>query len=336
LYRWQEKGTWKWALLAGFFGGMAILVKIVAVFFVAGISIGVVLYTLGIGNDSESDHPPQWQLLAFKSGLRNPQVWVMAALMLVPALIYYLSGLGEPNAGSFLHWTILSRWRDVLNPSFYMRWMVRLDDVLGLVLVFASLLGALLTTPRNQALLWGFWVGNLVFSLFFPYHITTHDYYHLPMVALLSVSLMPLVDLVVGKVAQGNRSAQIVLAAVLILFFAYNAWIGRSIIVGQDYREHPEFWQAVGEAIPAEAKVIGLSQDYGMRLMYYGWRKISLWPNNAEPEDLPDIAEGASYFVVTAKNQMSENLERYLQDHYQVLVEGPGYIIFDLTAPLVH
>jgi hypothetical protein len=258
----------------------------------------------------------------------------MAALMITPALVYYLWGFGETDSASFLHWTILTRWQELLTPSFYMRWSVNLEEILGLVLVIAALIGSLVTTPRNQALLWGFWGGYLIFGLFFPYHIITHDYYHLPLVALISLSLMPLVDLIIGIVAKNGKFAQITLVAVLVMFFAYNGWVGRSIIVGQDYGDHPEFWRTVGETIPANAKSIGLSQDYGMRLMYYGWRTFTPWSNNAEPEVLPEFAERYSYFVVTAKNQMSEPLTQYLGTHYPIHAEGIGYIIFDLTAPL--
>jgi len=36
LYRWSEKRTWKWSLLAGFLGGMTALVKVAGAFFVGG------------------------------------------------------------------------------------------------------------------------------------------------------------------------------------------------------------------------------------------------------------------------------------------------------------
>ncbi|HBX70236.1 MAG TPA: hypothetical protein DEH25_12885 [Chloroflexi bacterium] len=334
LYRWQDQRIWKWALLAGFFGGIAILVKIVAIFFVGGVAAGTLIYALGVAASPQAESQPQWRLTHLKSGLRNPQVWAISTLMLLPPLVYYLAGLNAPGGGSFLHWTILYRWRDLLSPSFYMRWLVFVDELLGLTLVLAALLGTLVTSARNRALLWGFWGGYLLFGLFFPYHILTHDYYHLTLVALLALSLIPLAQIVIEAATRQGRGMQVALAAVLLVFFAYHAWIGRSILVGQDFRQHPAFWQEVGEAIPPDAKAIGLSQDYGFRLMYYGWRKIALWPNSARPTDLPEIAANADYFVVTAKNQMSDQLEAYLQENYPVFAQEPGYVIFDLKNPL--
>jgi len=332
LFIWQEKRTLKWALLAGLFGGMTILVKIVGIFFVAGIFLGVVGYTQDFADNSLESENAHWQPSTLISEWRNPQIWVMVGLMIFPALVYYLRGLGTSTSDSFLHWTVITRWRDILTPSFFMRWLVFLDDLVGLVMIVVALVGTLVTTSRNRALLWGLWSGYLLFGLFFPYHTLTHDYYHLPLIAILSFSLIPLADLMINAVAKQSYIVRFAMVAVLLIFVGYYGWVGRSILVGQDFREHPAYWQEIGETIPVEAKAIGLSQDYGFRLMYYGWRKIAPWPNNAHPEDLAEIAAGADYFVVTAKNQMSDQLENYLDAHYAVSAEGPGYTIYDLQA----
>jgi hypothetical protein len=331
LYRWQDDQSWNWAILAGFFGGTAILIKFVALFFIAGVTIGTAGYVLGFQNAGKDDKGSKWQIKNLKSGFRNLQIYGMAALMITPALVYYGVGLSTPNSGSFLHWTVINRWREILVPSFYMRWMVFLDDLLGLALIMASLLGALVTTSRNRALLLGLCLGYFLFGLFFPYHILTHDYYHLPLIAILSLSLMPLLDAIIQKVTQQPRGVQVMLFFVILGFMVYNGWMARSILVGQDYREHPTFWQQVGEIIPVEAKAVGLTQDYGFRLMYYGWRKIDLWPQNAQPQNLPQMAPDADFFVVTAKNQLSDQLENYLNENYPVFAQGPGYLIFSLS-----
>ncbi len=88
LYRWSEslecrtcscvgqqavrlKATWKWAILAGIFLGLATFVKIVIAFFVGAAAIALVLFTLK------------------KDFWKSKQVWVMAALMIV-ACFYLL------------------------------------------------------------------------------------------------------------------------------------------------------------------------------------------------------------------------------------------------------
>src|SRR3989304_5705618 len=61
-YRWAETRLWTWALLAATSGGLAILIKAFAAYFVLGILAGVVLFALGL-----------------RRALRDRQVWAMAA-----------------------------------------------------------------------------------------------------------------------------------------------------------------------------------------------------------------------------------------------------------------
>ena len=324
LYRWSEKQTWKWAVLAGIFGGLAVLVKGVAVFFIAGLALGVEGYALGTGENA------QWRLAKVKSGFRNVQVWVMALLMAIPPVLYYFLGSVENSSGYSASWTILARWRDVLDLSFFMRWLIWVDEIMILAVVLAAFVGSLVTTPRNRALLWGFWGGYLLFGLTFPYHIITHDYYHLPLVGLVALSLIPLTDLLIKKVANQGWFIQGAFTGVVLVFLVYNGWIGRSILVGQDFRAHPAYWQTVADALPADKKVIGLTQDYGARLMYYGWRKISLWPSARGSADFEANPPDAGYFLITAPGQLRDDLKTYLQTHFPVYAQGDGYIVYDL------
>jgi hypothetical protein len=324
LYLWSDKRTWKWAILAGVFGGLAVLVKGVAVFFVGGISVGVVGYVLGTGENAK------WRLTNLKSGFRSAQVWVMAILMAAPVVLYYLIGSGGQSPGYSASWTILARWRDVLDASFFMRWLIWVDEIMVLAVVLAAFVGSLVTSPRNRALLWGFWGGYLFFGLTFPYHIITHDYYHLTLVGLAALSLMPLAELVLEKVAKQGRVVQGTLAGIVLVFLVYNGWIGRSILVGQDFSAHPAYWQMVAEAIPSDEKAVGLTQDYGARLMYYGWRKIGLWPSAQGSADFEAHPPDAGYFVITAPGQLREDLKTYLETHFPVYDQGEGFIIYDL------
>ena len=70
---WQR---WLWTVLAGLLGGLAILIKFSAAFFVVGGAFG-----LALGKYSLRDL------------LRKPQVWVMALLGVLPAAAYLYDGL---------------------------------------------------------------------------------------------------------------------------------------------------------------------------------------------------------------------------------------------------
>ena len=94
--------------------------------------------------------------------------------------------------------------------------------------------------------------------------------------------------------------------------------------------------------IPANTAVIGLTQDYGYDLMYWGWRKVDLWPfdtdlsnvKNAAKDPAAQFAEitaGDSYFLVTAFGQLEHqpSLKKILEG-YKVAAQGDGYVLYDL------
>ncbi|MBM3143757.1 MAG: glycosyltransferase family 39 protein [Chloroflexi bacterium] len=330
LWRWAEKRTWRWALLAGVFGGAAAFVKAMGIFFVGGMAAGVVLYNLGLDAQASLITDSKWQVRNLKFGLRDLQVWVMAGLMVTPALLYAVLGADEQSSPQILHWTVLSRWQDVLSLSFYMRWMIRVSSLMGPGVVLASFIGALLIPPKSRALLWGFWIGYGLYGLTFPYHIATHDYYHLPLLAVVSLSLAVLAGFIAEKVWEQGRLTRVLFIVVALIAAIYNGWIGRSILVGQDFSQHPAYWQEIGDSFPADAKAVGVTQDYGFRLMYYGWRTIKLWPSGAGSENFEEQVGEADYFVVTALNQLDSDLKEYLAAQYPIYAEGIGYIIYHL------
>jgi hypothetical protein len=347
LFRWSTMRSWKWAIMAGLLGGATAYLKASGIFFVGGMAIAMCILPednpergpehghldRDLKQGPDRGHLGRKIIRNTKQAFRNPQRWVMMTLIVLPALLYYLLETGEQPAGYSASWTVLSHWRELLAPSFYMRWMIRVDDILMLPLILAGFIGTLVATPKLRALLWGLWGGYLLFGLTFPYHIVTHDYYHLPLVGIVSLSLVPLADLIIRELGKRGKVPLILFASTFAVFCIYNGWIGRSILLGQDFRDHPAFWQQVGNAIPADTKAIGLTQDYGFRLMYYGWRKITLWPPEGNSEDFEALTAGTSYFVITAKNQLTGELSGYLEDHFPVYAQGSGYLIYDLREP---
>ncbi len=122
-------------------------------------------------------------------------------------------------------------------------------------------------------------------------------------------------------------------------------WQALVPLYGRDDRSEPAYWQEIASYLPADGKIIALTQDYGYRLMYYGWRKVVLWPNRGElrlsvlrgsdkkfQEFFSKRTEGKRYFLVTAFNQFEDQpaLKEMLYENFPILTEGTGYIIFDL------
>jgi len=330
LYRWSEKQDWRWALLAGLLGGVAILTKVVAGYLIAGASIALVLYTLRI-----------------KRFWRHPQVWAMAVLMLLPSFLYYLNRGGRASE-YFTSWTLkLSHL--LLDPAFYVRWLSLVQNLMGLTALLLALVGILLARPRLKALLVGLWIGYGIYGLFFPYQMYTHNYYHLQLIPIIAISLLPIAELIFEKLEQQSKIWQFLFIGIALVGMVYPSWVSIATQNKEDYRHEPAYWQEIASFLPTDGKIIALTQDYGYRLMYYGWRKVSLWPNRgerklaelrgkrAEFEDyFTKKTAGKSYFVITAFGQYKDqpDLQAVLTENYPLIAEGDGYLIYDLAHPL--
>ena len=112
--------SWIAAILAGILGGLAILVKFSAAFFVIGAALGLALSRL------------TWREL-----FRNGQVWAMAIIGVLPGAIYLINGLqgrlGDQFQGRFVPALLV-------NPFNYLQWMTKVDLAVGGFFVMLGLL----------------------------------------------------------------------------------------------------------------------------------------------------------------------------------------------------
>jgi hypothetical protein len=88
--------------------------------------------------------------------------------------------------------------------------------------------------------------------------------------------------------------------------------------------------------------VIGLTQDYGYRLMLWGWRRVSLWPLSTDLADVrnadrdtasrfDEITAGRDYFLVTAFGQLDKQPDlKKILEQYPVAADGDGFVLYDL------
>jgi 4-amino-4-deoxy-L-arabinose transferase-like glycosyltransferase len=345
LYRWSEEQSnskqWRWAVLAGIFGGMAILTKVVAVYLV-----GVTALFLVIADCVRN--PAGW-----KRFWRNPQVWVMAVLMVAPTALFYLLGRQGRAAEYVQSWTI-SLSHLLLDPSLYARWFNLLVELMGLAFLVLGVVGIALAAPRSRALLAGLWIGYILYGLTLPYQMTTHTYYHLQFVPILALSLAPAVEPLIEKFKGqgGQRSSEWVWKAVALLGLAAAiVYLSMTSIIAfrqENFRNDSAYWEEIGSKLPTDGRILGLTQEYGFPLAYYGWRKVTIWPilgerqlaaMRGDPKAFEDYfkkkSESMGYFLITAFNQLNQqpDLKEYLYQNYPVFAEGDGYLIFDLENP---
>jgi 4-amino-4-deoxy-L-arabinose transferase-like glycosyltransferase len=331
-YRWSEKPTWQAAILAGLMTGAALFVKNISIFFLIFPYLFILL---------ERD---------WKGIIRNRQVWLVAILSALPALVYtiygtYIAGFLSQQFG-FRVFPAL--WVDLAN---YSRWFKQVIDTIGLPGLLLALAGIpLFTTGKPIRFILGGWIGYILYGLTFAYHIGTHDYYQLPFLPLAAISLAPIgaaiLDSLAGFARTKKRVALAFILQVAILAAAF--WSGRLVLTAQDYYQEPVFWRSLGDRL-RDTSVIGLTQDYGYRMAYYGWDNIENWPSTGDLA-IRDLAgkdhddtisllekqiEGKNYFLVTWFEEFDRQpeIKKYLTSRFNA-EQGDGYLMYDLLNPV--
>jgi 4-amino-4-deoxy-L-arabinose transferase-like glycosyltransferase len=341
-FRWSESSTWKWTLLTGACSGMAVLTKAVAFYPIAGILILITIHTFW-----ERFRASQKGLFYSLGKLMlSPQIWCMALLTVLPTGIYYMTRGGRVSE-YFSSWTI-ALLHMLLELQTYLRWINLVQELVNPVALVLALVGILLARGRNRTLLAGMWLGYIAYGFFLPYQMTSHSYYHLQLVPFVALSLVPVAQYITKWVMARKKIWQILAAGLALGLFIYSAWQALIPLYSQNYRNEPAYWQKIASYLPADGKIIALTQDYGYHLMYYGWHKVVLWPNRGEiklsilrgsnkefEEFFKKRIEGKSYFLITAFGQYADQpeLQQMLSGNFPILAQGSGYIIFDLMHP---
>lgn len=331
--RWRENPTWKNALLTGALAGMGILWKVVAGFFLVGVLLLLVLAQFG-----------------WRRWWRAAQVWVMAALALAPPVVYYLL-LNAGRAGEYFTYHTLEMLGLLRTTKFYAQWLAMADSLVGLTLVLIGLLGVALASKPFKSILSGLWLGYALYGLAWPFQYTTHEYYHLSLVPIIGLSIIPVADLILSRLREQHWVWRAAVVVILGCAAGYQLWVARSMLVATNFFNEPRSWQLVGEAIPAEHSFVALTNDYGLRLEYYGWRKAGFyWPGSMDLQVsalrgeseadvqayFDEVTRGYDFFLVTALGELEKQpvLKEILASTYPVYHQGAGFLVYDLAHPL--
>jgi hypothetical protein len=324
--------TWGWALLAGLLGGLAIFIKFSAVFFVIGGALGLALAHFSL-----------------RDLLRNVQVWVMVLLGVLPALAYLVYGIfiagffGQQFSGRFIPMLLA-------NPLNYLQWETKASMAAGGMFIMLGLLGFLLVRDRRMRIfLYGLWAAYLSYGLFFDYHTPTHDYYHLPFIPIVAVSLAPLGEWFFARLTEATVQRWARSAAYVILIYGLLSfvWDVRNQMKAVDYRPAAAMWAEIGGQFDEDARIVALTQDYGSRLQYWGWRTAAVWPYVGDVNYV-DVRGGKfsfenqfnryssqrDFFLVTDLDELERQpeLKERLITSYSIYAQGNDYLIFDLKT----
>ena len=331
VYKWSDDLTsYRWAIIAGLFGGFAIYVKFVAAFFVIGGGLGSIL---------RRESPPETA--------RRPQVYVMTVFGILPGAAYVIYGvwiagyLGQQFGGRFIPSLFLS-------PSYYLGWVGMLNIVIGGMALMLGLLGLFFVDEKKRRFFLGLWGGYALFGIYFNYHISSHDYYSLPLIPIVALSLAPSAEWFFAQLATLTPTRLTRFSAFCLLLFGLSAslWNTRAEMKATDHRPEAQMWTTIGKTI-GDKNTAGLTQDYGSRLAYWGWTGITAWPTygdlvyhddlrgaqNEFDQQFKELAIKKELFLVTDFNELKRQpLLKEKLSGYSIFAEGDGYIIFDLTS----
>jgi 4-amino-4-deoxy-L-arabinose transferase-like glycosyltransferase len=326
LVRWDaakqnEENTWGWAITTGLFGGAAIFIKMTIVFLVFGALAGAFL-----------------KLRALKKTFSDLQLWVATTLTLIPTAAYLVYGI---FIDGFLSQQVNGRFFPdmLLQPSFYLRWGLKLEFVVGYGILSLTILGIFLFPDKNRRIILGLLAGYLAFGLYFNYHFSTHDYYQIPFILIASLAIAPLADAIKSALQTHYLQKlipQIVLTIGLATAILGSAWHTRSDLLATDYRPLAEVYADIGDTLRNEGKIIALSEDYGNRLDYWGWFYAAnfpsmgdLWYHEKRGSDknidnlIKKYINDYDYFLVTDFDEwaLQDDLRAYLTENYSLLLK---------------
>ena len=331
----EPAASGRWMISAGLFAGLAILVKVYAVF----------LLVPGVGLFLLSAH-------GLRRLLRSRVFWATLALAIViPAIYYIILAPGGGGAGYLQTWS-LPYLHMLKDPLFYLSWLHKLTGAFNPVFLYAGLLGALLLPKPGCWMAVGLWIGYLVEGCTVPSLIRSHSYYNMPLVFVIAIGVAALGGVLWQFAQRKGWGWRLAVLAVLVAGLADTAFIARKPLVAVDYRSEPAFWLELGRSLPVDGELIALTEDYNTRLQYYGWRfaksylyadDFAMMAHSGNSIDLNaenlamfrEKVEGMRYFLITKMDELERQpyLQSILEEYYPAVIRTDRVLLYDLSKP---
>lgn len=248
---------------------------------------------------------------------------VLVLGLLGPLIDYGYSAI----AGSLIRDQMRMRFEPrLLGTAFFWEGLAKMvSEVATIPLLVLSLIASVLASDRTaRRILAALLVGYAAFAVVFTYHIPTHDYYHLPYLAVVALGTAVLVS----RVANHLPSALVGgLCLCIAIGGSVSAWPRLAVDNAATFLRA---YQEIGDLTEHDVKAVFLDTDYGFALMYHGELSGDSWPNrddlaaeafdgrpviDAETRFERDYADWQPrYFIVTdlASFNASPDLQRLL------------------------
>lgn len=236
-----------------------------------------------------------------------------------------------------------------LTADFYRNWWRIVREVVG---ISGLLLGAagIFCFPKSQrSMIACLFSGYLLLGLVFNYHISSHNYYSIPLIALCALSTGKLgeVALAYFKKAMGNKALKLFLITLGLTLTGFSLdGVFKFDLSGAG--EKIALYQRLGEELNHSSRVLLLAENYGLPLRYYGWVAGKFWPiqwdlryeklrtGKVLPAELRlkemIKTEKSEYFIITEPEEFEkqEGLKKLLENEYSKTYQSDEAVIYKL------
>jgi|TARA_Y100000310_G_C20657116_1_gene802535 4-amino-4-deoxy-L-arabinose transferase-like glycosyltransferase len=337
IIRYYKDSTSNNLILASIASSLAVYIKAPAIFFVFFSFLSLSLWKQGLKRSCFLVHN---------------YIFILFILILGAGHYWY----GLLTGGDILETAKISIIEvSIFNLGVLASWLAQTNFVIGFIPLFISMISLVFVQKNiSQALSFGLFTGYIIFSIVFSYHISTHDYYSLPLVPIIALSLGPWCNYIAEQLSKFNNKQfikNIILSGIIILSIAG----GLLEISVRNYDRHGR-WQhhektiarEIGKLVNHSAKTLFLSISEGYPLQYYGKlagkqiaystvaiekfvkKRTHLDINKSKnPFNIDFIPE---YFIVTELLEYSrrKDLQNYFMNNFPIIAQNDGYIIYDL------
>ena len=305
----------------------AIAVKPMAVFFVLPVVLALAVIRTG------------W--------VRGVMFGTLCALASMIPIAIYFKVVGRPGGDYGLFTELMGQ------TSYWSHWSTMLNRVVGLPLLAMGLIGTILAGKKSRALLATWWLGYVVFGVFFAYRVSTHDYYSLPIVPLVAASVAALMEAAARKYAASMVPRALVAIAVAGALIANALTVSAAGLFppAAELNAQAERYERIGAAVGHSTRVVSLDGLYGIPLSYHGYLVAANWPLSIDlalnrlagrmpvPAEQRFESEQAEFFVATSQAELhgQPDLLALLERQYPVIArDGTAsrwqYVIYDLRS----
>lgn len=330
IVRYYEQPSTTRVAIAGIASGLAILIKPFTLFAILGAFLSL-----------KRCNETSWKEVV------DLDLSIFLGIYSLPLVFYYLYGvfvadyLADNAQGSLLPQLLLTR-------DYWQRWLLTAASAVGIAPLVASLLGiSMLRQAWSRALVIGLGVGYAIFCLVFTYHIRFADYYHLQLVIIVALALVPVIASLTDHLRQPSSRWYRWLPAVgaLLLVLLFDLRGVRARLGSSRGFESKEIAQEIGEMVNHSGHTVYIAPYYGAPLEYYGELSGTYWPRRATDRDralgvphersveerLDALDFTPEYFVITDLDEYHTHhtdLREFLAD-CPLVSESDQYLVYE-------